>query len=154
MKMKSNLSAFAACSLAGFLAWTACTSEYEQPLDKETDGGIDDPTRREVMLTLKNKLSLSPTATKAGEIATAEENTIETLDVYVFGSEEENGTYTFQERFAYRPEGLPLPAGATPLELTAIPGKDNNTTAKLTPKKGLYIRLYCICQPERDERPC
>ena len=70
MKMKSNLSAFAACSLAGFLAWTACTSEYEQPLDKETDGGIDDPTRREVMLTLKNKLSLSPTATKAGEIAT------------------------------------------------------------------------------------
>ena len=153
MKMKSNLSAFAACSLAGFLAWTACTSEYEQPLDKETDGGIDDPTRREVMLTLKNKLSLSPTATKAGEIATAEENTIETLDVYVFGSEEENGTYTFQERFAYRPEGLPLPAGATPLELTAIPGKDNNTTAKLTPKKGLYIRLYCIANQKEMKDP-
>lgn len=153
MKMRSNLFAFAACSLAGFLAWTACTSEYEHPLDKGTDGESGDPARREVMLTLKNKLSLSPTATKAGEIATAEENTIETLDVYVFGSEEENGTYTFQERFAYRPEGLPLPSGATPLELTSIPGKDNNTTAKLTPKKGLYIRLYCIANQKELKDP-
>lgn len=153
MKMKSNLFASAACGLAGLLAWTACTSEYEHPIDKEIDGGTSDPTRREVLLTLKNNLSVSPSTTKAGEIATADENAIETLDVYVFGSEEENGVYTFQERFAYRPDGLPIPAGATPLELTAIPGKSNNTTAKLTPKKGLYVRLYCIANQKELKDP-
>lgn len=153
MKMKSNLFASAACGLAGLLAWTACTSEYEHPIDKGIDGGTGDPTRREVLLTLKNNLSVSPSTTKAGEIATDDENFIETLDVYVFGSEEENGVYTFQERFAYRPDGLPIPAGATPLELTAIPGKSNNTTAKLTPKKGLYVRLYCIANQKELKDP-
>lgn len=153
MKMKSNLFASAVCGLAGLLAWTACTSEYEHPIDKGIDGGTGDPTRREVLLTLKNNLSVSPSTTKAGEIATPDENAIETLDVYVFGSEEENGVYTFQERFAYRPDGLPIPAGATPLELTAIPGKNNNTTAKLTPKKGLYVRLYCIANQKELKDP-
>lgn len=153
MKMKSNLSAFAACSLAGFLAWTACTSEYEHPLDKETDGGIDDATRREVMLTLRNKISVPSAGTKAsGGIAIASENTIKTLDVYVFGAETEDGTYTYQERFAYRPAGDPLPTGATPMEVPAV--SDNNyTQIKLTPKKGLFVRLYCIANQTTLKNP-
>ena len=75
----------------GLFILAGCSEENEVVNPTPPDqGGTDDPTRREVLLTLK-----AP-GTKAGEqIATAVENYIYSLDVYVFGSKEENGTYTF-----------------------------------------------------------
>lgn len=129
--------------LAALLA--GCTEEVQNgegnlPKPDDTDSG----GRREVLLTLKNKLVLKDASTKAETpIATTEENKIATLDVYVFASAEENGTYTYQERFAYRADGSNLPSGATELELT--PGKDDTqTTGLLNLKKGLYVKLYAI----------
>lgn len=130
--------------LAALLA--GCTEETQngggdnKPDPGETDSG----QRREVLLTLKNKLALKEVSTKAGDpIATAEENTISTLDLYVFAAADENGEYTFQERFAYRADGSELPEGASELELT--PGKDDTqTTGLLNLKKGLFAKLYCI----------
>lgn len=129
--------------LAALLA--GCTEEVQNGdgnllKPDETDSG----GRREVLLTLKNKLVLKDASTKAEtQIATTEENEIATLDVYVFASAEENGTYTYQERFAYRADGSNLPSGATELELT--PGKDDTqTTGLLNLKKGLYVKLYAI----------
>lgn len=130
--------------LAALLA--GCTEETQngggdnKPDPGETDSG----QRREVLLTLKNKLALKEVSTKAGDpIATAEENTISTLDLYIFAAADENGEYTFQERFAYRADGSELPEGASELELT--PGKDDTqTTGLLNLKKGLFAKLYCI----------
>ncbi|MCD8269898.1 MAG: hypothetical protein LUD46_16500 [Parabacteroides sp.] len=60
-------------------------------------GGDGSEQRREVLLTLNNELVLKKATTRApgDPIATAEENAIASLDVYVFGSAEEEGTYTF-----------------------------------------------------------
>jgi len=132
-----------------------CTKETQ------TDGGDPRPGDdsiaevREVMMTLKSQLVLQKGATKANataatttkaetSIATAAENAISTLDVYVFGAESENGDYTFQERFAYRADSKDrLPQGATELLLNAdSDGKE--TTALIKLKKGLFVKLYCI----------
>ena len=132
-----------------------CTKETQ------TDGGDPRPGDdsiaevREVMMTLKSQLVLQKGATKAtgagsvatkaeAPIATAAENAISTLDVYVFGAESENGDYTFQERFAYRADSKDrLPQGATELLLNA--GSDGKeTTALIKLKKGLFVKLYCI----------
>ncbi len=90
--------------LAAFLA--GCSEETQHAGGNQPEpGGTDDAGRREVLLTLKNKLALKPVATKAETIATADENAIETLDVYVFASESEAGdNYTLLQRFAYRAE--------------------------------------------------
>lgn len=81
--------------LSLLLSVAACTSETEEPGGKPDSGGIQDGTpRREVLLTLKNKLSVP--LTKAGDaIATAAENKISSLDIYVFGSKTEDGVYTY-----------------------------------------------------------
>ena len=81
----------------GLFILAGCSEENEVVNPTPPDqGGTDHPTRREVLLTLKNNLVLKAPGTKAGEqIATAVENYIYSLDVYVFGSKEENGTYTF-----------------------------------------------------------
>ena len=65
------------CTTLMLAAFLAGCSEETQP----KPGGTDDAGRREVLLTLKNKLALKPVATKAETIATADENAIETLDV-------------------------------------------------------------------------
>ncbi|WP_455637398.1 fimbrial protein, partial [Parabacteroides sp.] len=129
------------------LAGTACTNENNEGLpgnpSSPSDG--DAIARREVLVTIKNKLTVTPTGTKAGEIATAEENKISSLDIYVFGAETENGTYTFQERFAYRedPAATPIPAGATSIDLAQEgDGKEASVSMKL--KKGLFVKLYAI----------
>lgn len=97
------------------------------------------PTRREVLLTLKNKLSLAPAKTKADDpIALAEENYLRSLDVYVFGSDKEDGTYTFQELYYYRDDASTLPAEgdwAHSFNLTAVDGKDNLSNGLLKLKK-------------------
>ena len=76
--------------LAAFLA--GCSEETQHAGGNQPEpGGTDDAGRREVLLTLKNKLALKPVATKAETIATADENAIETLDVHVFASVSEAG---------------------------------------------------------------
>lgn len=138
--------------LAGGLLVASCGSEEEQKGGDPIEPGGESGDRREVMLTLKNKLALTPAtqgstgdpATKA-PIATAAENDIRTLDVYVFGSDTEGGEYTFQERFAYRAgDNDKLPAGATELQL-AVQGTDGTETSGLLKlKRGLFVKLYCI----------
>ena len=129
------------------LTGIACSNEYNEGLpgnpSSPSDG--DAATRREVMVTIKNKLTVTTAPTKAGEIATAEENKIASLDIYVFGAETEDGTYTFQERFAYRekPAVTPIPAGATSIDLTQEEnGKEASVIMKL--QKGLFVKLYVI----------
>lgn len=115
----------------------------------EEPGGIippdvpDGTERHEVLFTLNNKLAIAPSSGRA--IATAEENAISTLDVYVFGSETENGDYTFQERFSYRDDASdPLPANSEELQLTVGSGDGSITTGLLSLKRGLFVKLYCV----------
>ena len=135
-------------STAILLTGVACTSEAHEGLSNPSspsDG--DDPARREVVVTLRNQLSLAK-GTKAGEIATAEENKIASLDIYAFGSDTENGTYTLQERFAYRVDPANLPATATAIDLEQPDdGKEASVSLKL--QKGLFVKLYAVAnQPE------
>ena len=135
----STLLLCSACLLAG------CTEETKQtgtdPVTPDADNA-----RREVMMTLKNKLSVPPVSSKAGTpIATAAENAVSMLDVYVFGAETENGEYTFLERFAYRADANDLlPQGATELQLNTTGADGEEATALLKLKKGLFVKLYCI----------
>lgn len=132
--------------LMGSLLLHSCSGETQ--LDGEN--GIPkgkDPLRQEVLLNINNKLVLHKTATR--DIATTEENAISTLDVYVFGSPTEDGTYTFQERFAYRENTDDLPADAKELILNAG-ATDNVTTGLLSLHRGLFVKLYCIAN---DTKP-
>ena len=138
--------------LATLLA--GCTTENQNGEGTEPDpGGNPAVARREVLLSLKNKLALKTESTKAdAPIATAEENSISTLDLYVFAAATEDGNYTFQERFAYRADGSELPAGASELELT--PGtSDPETTGLLNLKKGLFVKLYCVANQPSPVNP-
>ena len=141
------------CLMAG------CTSEVE------TIGGTpetpenpqaNDPNRRSVVISLQNKLILvngtpeSRAVTRDG-IAEEDENRIESFDIYAFGSDKEEGPYTFQERFAYRSDAGTLPAGTSPLELKAdeAAGKIN---VVFYPRKGLFTKFYCVAnQTEMDD---
>ena len=133
--------------LAVFLC-TGCTEEKEQGDGTGTEpGGGTTQQRRELLLTLNNELVLQKTGTKAGDtsIATAEENAIASLDVYVFGCATEEGDYTFQEQFSYRADDdAVLPAGATELDLTATDATNKQTKGLMKLKKGLFVKLYCI----------
>lgn len=142
MKIFNKLYGISLLSL--LLSVAACTSETEEQLDKPSPEPSGKAERREVLLTLKNKLSV--TATKADPIATADENKISSLDIYVFGSETEGGTYTYQERFCYRENSSDIPSGndVTALDLTAKDANAKETTALLSLKKGLFVKLYCI----------
>lgn len=136
-------------STAILLTGVACTSENHEGLTGNPSSPSDgnDPTRREVVVTLRNQLSLAK-GTKAGEIATVEENKIASLDVYAFGSDTEDGTYTLQERFAYREDPADLPATATPIDLEQ-PGDVKEASVSLKLQKGLFIKLYAVAnQPE------
>lgn len=122
------------------LAAGACTSEVTDDVVPPTEM---DTGRREVLLTLKNKLTLPGSTTRG--IATAAENELSTLDVYVFGSETEAGTYTFQECFSYRGEDAgDIPAKSTLLPLAADMADNSKTTGLLGLKKGLFVKLYCV----------
>lgn len=149
MKLVSKCTAL---MLATLLA--GCTTENQNGEGTEPDpGGNPAVARREVLLSLKNKLALNTESTKAdAPIATAEENSISTLDLYVFAAATEDGNYTFQERFAYRADGSELPAGASELELT--PGtSDTETTGLLNLKKGLFVKLYCVANQPSPVNP-
>lgn len=133
--------------------WAGCTSETEEgggnaPLP---DDGGNASARQEVVLTLDNKLVLgNGNTTRAGSdgIATEAENAIDALDVFVFGSQSENGTYSYLERFAYRSDKSRMPAGATELELVTNGDNGDKVNAVLGVKKGFFVRLYCVANQE------
>lgn len=132
------------------LSVASCTSETEEQHRTPAPDPSGSEARREVMLTLKNKLSV--VKTKAGDaIATADENKISSLDIYVFGSTTENGTYTYQERFSYRESSAEMPSGndVTPLDLTAVGSDGKQTNALLSLKKGLFVKIYCIANQSK-----
>ena len=138
-----NLMSAAALPLLVVLLLASCSSEsrYDEP--GKPDQPNLDPERREVMLTLNNKLDIRAAKPRAG-IATPEENTISTLDVYVFGSPTENGTYTYQQRFAYRSDEA-VPDAVEELQLSkATDGDGSVTTGLLSLKRGLFVKLYCV----------
>lgn len=134
------------CLMAG------CTSEVETTTggtpEEPENPQANDPNRRSVVISLQNKLILvkgtpeSCAVTRDG-IAEDDENRIGSFDIYAFGSDKEEGPYTFQERFAYRSEAGELPAGASPLELKAdeAAGKVN---VVFYPRKGLFTKFYCV----------
>lgn len=126
--------------LLGGLLLHSCSGETQLDGESEVPDGKD-PARQEILLNINNKLVLHKTDTRA--IATAGENAISTLDVYVFGSPTEDGTYTFQERFAYRENSDDLPADAKELVLNAG-ATDNVTTGLLSLHRGLFVKFYCI----------
>lgn len=141
MKHLKQLSLFAASLLLA-----ACTSENSLNNPTSPDqGGADDGNSREVLLSLKNKLNIIPVTTKADgdPIATTPENHIYSLDVYVFGSKDEAGPYTFQEMFYYREDARQVIAEAYATSFTLNTGADNST-ALLRMKKGLFVKVYCI----------
>lgn len=126
--------------LLGGLLLHSCSGETQLDGESEVPDGKN-PARQEILLNINNKLVLHKTDTRA--IATAGENAISTLDVYVFGSPTEDGTYTFQERFAYRENSDDLPADAKELVLNAG-ATDNVTTGLLSLHRGLFVKFYCI----------
>lgn len=131
------------------MAMLACSSEQILPDDE----GKDDPTvvtqpdRREVQLKFDNRLTVKTANTRADEaIATEAENHVTSLDIYVFGSDKEEGPYTFQERFAYREDGSAV-AGATKISLKS--DGETSAVATLRPKKGLFSKFYCVANQTR-----
>lgn len=78
------------------------------------------------------------------DIATTDEKHIDALDIYVFGSTEIDGEYTFQEKFSYRVDGSPVSGAGTVDVQNGDGAAAVNPTVLLRPKKGLYIKLYCV----------
>ena len=128
-----------------------CTSEVEAiggTPETPENPQANDPNRRSVVISLQNKLILvngtpeSRTITRDG-IAEEDENRIESFDIYAFGSDKEEGPYTFQERFAYRSDAGTLPTGTSPIEL-----KTDEAAGKVNvvfyPRKGLFTKFYCV----------
>lgn len=109
------------------------------------DAGDGSGNTRELLLEFDNTLQLAGTQTRAdGEpIASDAENQIVSMDIYLFGSTEEEGTYTFMEHLAYR-SNQEVVEGATPFEL--YPNAQNTAAynAILNVTKGLYVKLYCV----------
>lgn len=151
--MKSFNKLYGLSLLSLFMCFAACTSETVEPTPTPAPEPSGQAERRNVLLTLENKLSVAKTKadTKAETIATADENKISSLDIYVFGSKTEDGTYTYQERFCYRENSSDLPPGSdvTAIDLNAIGDKGTETTALLSLKKGLFVKLYCIANQSK-----
>lgn len=136
--------------LAAALLLTACTTEtlIDRP-NTDTDNGIADDSRREVLLMLKNRLSIKAATTKSGTIATAQENYIRSMDIYVFGSDKEDGEYTFHKLYYYRDDATQVAGDfAHPFNLTVTPG-ENSSAALLKLDKGLFVKVYCIANRTR-----
>lgn len=150
MKIKNNpLLLAAGFLLASCSLFFSCTSESLTEAPEAPGEPEGDNSRTEVLLTLKNNLTLKAfaPATRAGDaIATEDENFIKTLDVYVFGSLTEDGPYTFQELHYYRDDAsLTHLTGIKSFSFDLNPGAEPNTTTgllKLT--KGLFVKFYCI----------
>ena len=113
----------------------------------ETNGenngeGNTDPDRREIVIELQN--GLRPVSTTRAPIAEADENHIRSLDIYAFACSEEEGHYTFADRFCYRADDYEvLPAGAKKLTFKY---DESNGQARVVfyPRKGLYYHFFCV----------
>lgn len=131
-----------------WLLLAACTATLEDVPGAEGSGNAESVSadRRQMDIQIRNELVTGATTTRAdGSIALATENEVKSMDIYVFGSETEYGTYTFQERLTYRAgQEETAPEGGTPFILVTD-GTDNKlSTARLSLKKGLYVKLYCV----------
>ena len=125
------------CLLAG-------CGETEADISGKGDVGTKTPPgAREVVLSLQNKLLTGNVQSRAADIATTDEKRIDALDIYVFGSMELDGNYTFQEKFSYRSDGSVV-EGSTAIEVEGGDGSTTNPTVLLRPRKGLYIKFYCV----------
>ena len=125
------------CLLAG-------CGETEADISGKGDVGTKTPPgAREVVLSLQNKLLAGNVQSRAADIATTDEKRIDALDIYVFGSMELDGNYTFQEKFSYRSDGSVV-EGSTAIEVEGGDGSTANPTVLLRPRKGLYIKFYCV----------
>lgn len=128
-----------------------CACSQSEGLLEESETGIGhtnagSDTTRELMLEFDNTLQLEPgTQTRASgqPIATDAENRIVSMDIYLFGSQKEEGEYTYMEHLAYR-SNQAVVEGATPFEL--YPNAENSASysAMLHITKGLYVKLYCV----------
>lgn len=140
---------------ASLLAVCACSQSEILTEGGDPGNSTDTPAAgqtRELVLEINNTLQITGGQTKA-PIATEAENQITSMDIYLFGSKEEEGTYTFLEHLAYR-SNLSQVEGATPFEL--IPNAQNTavSNAILNVTKGLYVKLYCVAnQPDLFMRP-
>lgn len=166
MNMRSMRNTASALLVSLLLAH--CTQETNEVTDSTLPPVEESHETRDVQLQLKNRLNVGTSGTRAAaeetpaadatvaagtpahapaaaqSIATEAENTLSTLDVYAFGSDRENGTYTFLQRFAYRAPGFgSIPAGAETMQV--LKGADEQiTNSILKVKKGLYVKLYTL----------
>lgn len=166
MNMRSMRNTASALLVSLLLAH--CTQETNEVTDPTLPPVEESHETRDVQLQLKNRLNVGTSGTRAAadetpaadtavaagtpthapaavqSIATEAENTLSTLDVYAFGSDRENGTYTFLQRFAYRAPGFgSIPAGAETMQV--LKGADEQiTNSILKVKKGLYVKLYTL----------
>ena len=133
------------------LLWLAsCTEgmlgDAPQP-DVPGSSTTDDEGRRTVEVLIQNNLQVSGSAQTRADapIATNAENEITSMDIYVFGSLTENGTYTYQERLSYRAgETVEKTDDVYPFVLVPSASNAAVSTARLSIKKGLYVKLYCV----------
>lgn len=132
MKMK-NL--FLLLALLGITA--SCTNEQDV---KFTQGGH--PGEIQIMFNGNGAQTEYP-GTRA--IATDSENTIEKLDVYIFASTAENGTYYFVEKWS---KGATDDATAHTFTLQGA-GANRKASVFPTEFKGYpYLKLYCVANAE------
>lgn len=136
------------------LASTACTESTLESLPGEENNSSAeeavDEGRRTVEVLIQNNLQLGAARTKADTpIATNAENEITSMDIYVFGSLTENGKYTYQERLSYRAgEEVQKTDEVYPFVLVPSASDTKVSTARLSIKKGLYVKLYCVVNQE------
>lgn len=104
--------------------------------------------RRLVDILIQNNLHVKKENSRAAveaPIATNAENEITAMDIYVFGSLTENGEYTYQERLSYRSDQTVQKTDDV-YPFVLVPSATNTavSTARLSIKKGLYVKLYCV----------
>ncbi len=137
-----NLKSFLFPALLSALLASCGETEITLPVDGEgTDGTPKE--QRELLLTLQNQLLAPATRATRAEIALPDEKRIDALDVYVFGSKTVDGDYTFQEKFSYRSDGSIVP-GAKSVIVQGGDGTTATPTVLLRPKKGLFIKIFCV----------
>lgn len=133
-------------SLLILSAACAETALYDLP-DEGSNGSAEetvDEGRRMVEVLIHNNLQTGQAQTKA-PIASNAENEITSMDIYVFGSLTENGKYTYQERLSYRAdEEVTKTDDVYPFVLVPSASNTAVSTARLSIKKGLYVKLYCV----------
>lgn len=136
--------------LCVILILTSCTASTEDILDNNSSGnnaeGVISDDRRQIELLIRNNLVSRNYDTRNNDkIALNSENEIRAMDIYVFASETEYGKYTFQERLVYRPEAsLDENLEYTTFDLVTSETDNSLSSAKISIKKGLFVKLYCV----------